>query len=257
MIELYYCPSWMNLSSFRWMFEQRMKNMILKNLAIKPILKSRSVLPKELKNSQCLLTISVGQEVHEAEKFEATIDLVKRSFASCIILIDDTLQRYTMALQTSKEPDDFYKRTLEEGDLWLERNKNAIEKIGISHSIIRWDKWLNHDKYNEQHQIILELTRTDLPYKQAFDDTIQKFLERYYARLQNKNLTYLERDFALCLNYLIEECAAFCLWPKLQCHFEVYPSKRNLAMEETHKRFILPKYPNLLHPIFIKFKNRK
>ena len=30
-----------------------------------------------------------------------------------------------------------------------------------------------------------------------------------------------------------------------------------MAMNETHKRFIVPKYPNLLHSVAIKFKNRK
>ncbi len=61
----------------------------------------------------------------------------------------------------------------------------------------------------------------------------------------------------MILDYLIEECTALCLWPEINAHFEVYPSKRNLAMSQTHQRFVLPQYPHLLHSIAIKFKNRK
>lgn len=56
--------------------------------------------------------------------------------------------------------------------------------------------------------------------------------------------------------HLIEECTALCLWTDLNCEYEVYPSPRNLAMTETYKRFVLPLFPNLLHPLSIKFKNR-
>jgi hypothetical protein len=67
----------------------------------------------------------------------------------------------------------------------------------------------------------------------------------------------MNRAKFLCFNYLLEECAALCLWPQLNCHFEVYPSPRNAIMAQTHKHFVLPKYPDLLHAVAIKFKNRK
>lgn len=44
------------------------------------------------------------------------------------------------------------------------------------------------------------------------------------------------------------------LWPELNCHFEVYPSKRNFAMDATHRRFVLPEHSDLLHAVAIKFK---
>ena len=95
------------------------------------------------------------------------------------------------------------------------------------------------------------------PYYQAsFNNTIDEFLKRYYPRLLEKRNFNMQRAKTLCLDYLIEECTALCLWPELNCHFEVYPAKRNLAMDETHKRLVLPFY-DLLHPISIKFKNRK
>jgi len=226
--------------------------------SVKPVLKSDDIFSTEILNkSQCLLTISVGQEVHEADKFAATINLVDENFSSCIILIDDTLQRHTMALQSGKEGDFFYDQSLREGDFWLERNAVYLSRLSIPHQIIRWDKWLKHPNYEQQKQRINTLLATDLLYKQTFEETIHEFLRRYYSRLDKNKLIHSEKDFLLCFNYLIEECTALCLWPELNCHFEVYPSKRNRAMDVTHRYFVLPHYPDLLHSLSIKFKNRK
>jgi hypothetical protein len=225
---------------------------------IKPIFKSDQIISKELlKNAQCLLTISVGQEVHESEKFSTTLKLVDDHFGSCITLIDDTLQRHTMALQRTEDADFFYEQSLKEGDLWLERNEKYLSKMSIPNKIIRWNKWLEHSHYSQKNEQLRLLLKTDLFYKKIFDDTIQTFLGRYYTRLTNQKLADFEKDVALCFDYLLEECTALCLWPELNCHFEVYPSKRNLAMDTTHRYFVLPKYPDLLHSLAIKFKNRK
>lgn len=211
----------------------------------------------KLHDSQCLLTISVGQEVHEGDKFEATINLVKHSFRSCILLIDDSLQRHTMVLDRKESAEEFYQISVEEGDRWLVRNEPYYSQLTNLNTIIRWDTWLKHPHYLKQHKILQDAINEDTHYAKIFDSTITEFLNRYVARLSNKSEFDLARAYALCFDYLLEECTAMCLWPELGCHFEVYPSKRNLAMDETHKRFVLPKHEELLHSIAIKFKNRK
>ena len=208
-------------------------------------------------NSQCLLTISVGQEVHENEKFETTIDLIHHSFDSCIMLIDDSLQRHTMVLDRKENADELYAFSIEEGDRWLIRNEQYYNRLTNLKEIIRWDKWLKHPDYIAQQQTIKTVINNDIQYKSIFNETITEFLTRYFARIINKNDFDKERAYSLCFDYLLEECTAMTLWPELKCQFEVYPSKRNFAMDETHKRFVLPHYPDLLHAVAIKFKNRK
>lgn len=233
-------------------------NMLSKIGAVKPVLKSNTVVSKEtFKNSNCLLTISVGQEVHEAEKFAATIDLVADTFATCVMLIDDTLQRHTMALQSKEDAAFFYEKSLRAGDAWLERNEKYFKQLKIPLKIIRWNKWLKHPHYEQKNRKVhLEINKDPL-YKQAFERTVNEFLRRVYNRLLNQKPMNVDKDYVLCFDYLIEECTALCLWSELNCHFEVYPSQRNLAMEATHQRFVLLDHPNLLHPLSIKFKNRK
>jgi len=226
---------------------------------IKPVFKCLDSYKKDFKNSQCLLTVSVGQEVHEGEKFEATIDLVNQSFKSCILLVDDSLQRHTMALTSHQDAGSLYDYSLQLGDEWLKRNEKYIDKLTILNQIIRWDRWLKHRDYHSQQNLIKSTISNDIAYKLVFNETITEFLRRYCLRLsENDKANFsIERAHNLCLDYLIEECTAMCLWSEMTCHFEVYPSPRNLAMHETHQRFVVPQYPNLLHAVPIKFKNRK
>ena len=205
--------------------------------------------------SQCLLTISVGQEVHEKEKLSVTIDLVNKHFNSCILLIDDSLQRHTMALNEKNDVGYFYEASIKEGDSWLVRNEKYYKKLNVQ-KILRWDTWLKHATYLSQKEIIKELIIKDILYREAFNSTVDEFLRRYTGRV-NKSEFDFDRGRQLCFDYLLEECTALCLWIETKCQFEVYPSCRNQAMSETHKRFVLPKYPELLHSVGIKFKNRK
>lgn len=207
--------------------------------------------------SRCLITISVGQEVHESEKFAVTIDLVNKSFKSCILLVDDTLQRHTMALDSDKNAQYFYEKSLLEGDLWLERNEKYFSKLSALERVIRWDSWITHPNFKLHQEKIESLIDSDPSYKMSFDNTINEFLTRYWARRDHATIEHKARAYQLCFNYLMEECVAMCLWPQLSCHYEVYPSPRNEIMAETHARFVTPLYPDLLFPVAIKFKNRK
>jgi hypothetical protein len=227
------------------------------NSRIKPVFKCPDLFKEKFKHSRCLITISVGQEVHEGEKFAATIELINSSFQSCIMLIDDSLQRHTMAIEKEEDADFFYSHSIQEGDTWLERNKKTYSKLDSLEKILRWNDWLNHPNYSETQNNIISLQQSNINYKTSFDSTIEEFIRRYYSRINNVESKNIQRTKQLCMNYLIEECTAMCLWPELNCQFEVYPSPRNSAMSKTHELFVLPKYPQLLHSVAIKFKNRK
>jgi hypothetical protein len=207
--------------------------------------------------SACLLTISVGQEYHEGDKFSLTTNLVNNCFREYKIMLYDTLQRYTMALNTSKAPEFYYSHALNEGDLWLSRNKKYYERHQKCIEIIRWDHWLNHPSFEPQKQKIKTLLRTDNRYLSFFENTINAFLDRYISRLIGPyDLFNGKRAYELCMDYLIEECSALCLWPETGADYEVYPNKRNPAMDATHKHFVLERYPNKLYSVGIKFKSK-
>lgn len=206
-------------------------------------------------NSSCLLTISVGQEYHEGEKFKATTELVKNSFKSNHLMLYDSLQRYTMALRSNADADDFYEIATKQGDYWLERNSLAIENLQ-PHRIIRWSEWLSHPKFTYFKDKIETLKRENSEYNLAFEVTTNEFIKRFEARLPHSRSFNKTRAQKLCTDYLVEECTALCIWPETKCYVEVYPKPRNAAMDQTHKRLILPFYPKQLHSVELKFKNK-
>lgn len=169
--------------------------------SIKPIFKSSEPINKEtLKQSSCLITISVGQEVHEGDKFAATIDLINASFGSAILLIDDSLQRHSMALAAQEEADHFYDLAVLEGDRWLERNQKHCQNLMILKKTLRWSTWLKHSVFSLQKQVIqAEITR-DPTYQTSFELTIDAFLTRYHARLLDQKNFDKQRARRLCLD---------------------------------------------------------
>jgi hypothetical protein len=207
--------------------------------------------------SHCLLTISVGQGSHEEERFAATLDLINASFNACTITLHDGLQRYTIALDKKEEPSYFYEASVEEGDLWLERNKKYYSKLTILKDIIRWGTWLNHPGFSRENDRIITLINQDASYKDVFDKTMEEYLSKYCSRLTDVGSFDMERARRLCLDYLVEECAVLCLWAETGCQFELYPGKHNAAMVETRKRFISSNNLELLNAVGIGFNHRK
>lgn len=212
--------------------------------------------PEERKlfpTSTCLMPISVGQLVHEGWKLEAVIKLVNSSFKQCTILIDDTVQRHTLAIASSLEPKELYCEALELGDQWLVRNQEKLSELTIPYQIARWDDWLEHWDFNTRLLQVKELYKCNQVYKDAIHVNINRFLARFVARNDYYQIDP-NRAFDLCLDYLLEECAVMCLW-SYECYdFELYPSGRNQAMSATYELLIKPQYPHYLRPVAIRFK---
>ena len=209
---------------------------------------------KMFPQSKCIMPISIGVKIHEGEKFLATMQLINASFQSCALLMDDSIQRYTMKID---EPyltlDDLYIKAIQKGDEWLERNKQAYENLTIPYDIIRWEDWRTHKDFDKSYSNIEALYNADEQYKHAIHATIEDFLSRYVIRMVKSNFDRMHA-FDCCLQYLKEECAVMCLWAQEKFAFEVYPSGRSKAMRATYEKLIQPVYPNLLKSISLYFE---
>ncbi len=224
---------------------------------IKSILKNVSEADKKIfKNSLCLLTISVGQQTHEDLRFAATIELINTTFHSYVITLHDSLQRYTIALSQNDDADFFHQHCIAEGDSWLARNEKFYKNFNKASNIIRWDTWLADPDFPNYKNKIISTINSDPAYRSIFDETINEYLIRYSKRLENIQHFNRKRAEKLCFDYLVEECAVLCLWPKSQCQFELYAGNHNAAMKETWKRFIAPVYSNPIRSITIGFNYR-
>jgi hypothetical protein len=157
-----------------------------------------------------------------------------------------------MSLNSEMMPDYFYNSSLKEGDAWLSRNEKYYSILNCLDGVVRWDFWLQHPKYQYFYDLLRVELEQDETYKALFDKTINSYLDRYKLRIHNPAEFNRDRAYKICFSYILEECAAYCIWPEVDCDFEVYPVRRNAAMIETYKRFIL-KDARKLYPLDIQF----
>ena len=211
---------------------------------------------KQFLKSTCIIPISVGQPIHEGQKFVAAIKLINASFKSCTILVDDSVQRHTMAISNSADADRLYELAVQEGSDWLKRNESGYQQLTIPYNIMRWDDWLNSKPFEESYRRVKQYYSENVHFQHAIQANIESFLSRYFARLEDTSSSSIDpsRAFSLCLDYLLEECAVMCLWVEGNYAFEVYPSGRNEAMAATYKHLIEPFHSNLLKPVALRFK---
>lgn len=210
---------------------------------------------EKLKGKSCLFTISVGQQTHEGEHFRATIELLNDTFKNCIMLVDDSLQRHTMAINQDNAPEYYYEMSIKEGELWLQRNEKYYGQLTNLAKIIRWDTWLQHPDFHLKRNAILNLIEQDPTYKIAFEQSINEFTEKLQKRTTENKYVDIDRAKKLSFDFIVEECTALCLWPELNCNYEVYPNLHNSAINETRKRFVLAHTPDLINQITLGFRN--
>lgn len=204
--------------------------------------------------SKCVIAISVDQPAHEFKKLASTVDLVNRSFQSCIVAVGDTLQRHTLQLGTQFSDDEIYKKSKLAGDSWLERNKSILERITIPHTILRWDDWLNHPEYEKNYEKFCDAYISDPTFVAAMDITINNFIERFSKRNIDKKISISDIKRA-SLKYLIEESVIIMMmWKKEKYNYIIYPSNILKIVEKTHERFVLPDHPELLNWVRVKLK---
>lgn len=130
-------------------------------------------------SSSCLLTISVGNSNHEGEKFNATINLVNKSFKSCTIMVGDVLQRHNISVTVPNVNEQkAYDMALSRGTMWVERNKKIYEQLTIPYNIIRWNKWLAHHNFKDRLIKVDQLYQNNIDYSSSIDASIQDYLQR-------------------------------------------------------------------------------
>jgi tRNA-dependent cyclodipeptide synthase len=209
---------------------------------------------RQLSGSRCIYHISVGQYYHEGEKLEATFQRISKTFAHCDIMLCDTLQRHTLAFcENIANDEDAYACSLRNGDEWIARNQHYIDQIKIPHTFYRWDTWLHHPDYPKQRAIINQLFEEDPKFNAAVLITINRFLERCYARNSMQRGDY-SFHLAKSLEYLKEESAIILpIWAQRKAEFIIYPQKRSAALEYVYTALVKPHFPQYLRGVALKF----
>lgn len=134
---------------------------------------------KNFPNASCILPISIGQKVHEGEKFAATLKLIEKSFQRCTILLDDSIQKYTLKITSNEDLEILHQKAITAGTEWLDRQRTIIKSLSIKCDIMRWDDWVNKPLFVKMYEQVLALYYKNVEYKISFDNTARTFLLRF------------------------------------------------------------------------------
>lgn len=152
------------------------------------------------------LEISVGQAYHEGEKLECAIKWAKARFAEIIILCNDTLQRYNLAIQFGGHPNKYLAQTYAAGTEWIAQNKGPLKNT----TIIRWEDWRNLPRFANAVSQARDLYREN----QRFNSAVNTSISEVFTRRLSKGLIRMEdqeKFRSLSLDYLMEETAGLAI----------------------------------------------
>lgn len=195
------------------------------------------------KESVCVLAISVGQKAHEGENLAATIDYINNNFKSCTIALGDSLQRHNFTFLYSLDSRNAYKKSLAEGNSWLERNKPIYNELRIPFQITRWDEWLNHEDYKAIESKLRKIYKKDEKVREAFEKTSEDFKERFKKILMGENIEItaelLEKVKEKSIEYLKEESIIMtAIWATEGYNYILYPSPILEAVERAREKLL-------------------
>ena len=226
------------------------------NYAIKASFKRACLHENKFKNAVCALPISVGQLAHEGDRFAATVSIIADTFKECIVMVNDSLQRYSISAHTDKSIAELHHQANVLGEQWIARNEEIISKLTTPHQIIRWDSWLHHPLFADAQEKINCLYSHDFVFKKIIDDGAEGFVKRDQKRSADIDYDY-NNAFNNSVLYLKEECAVMLLWVAEDIDFEIYPRNRIPAMKYVYSKFVLPEYGETLLPLSIRFQESR
>jgi len=224
----------------------------------------------DLKTSNALLCISVGQPYHEEHKLTAAINLINQLFHSgkCTVMLADSLQRYNLLHLPGKELSlkEAHQIAHIKGNEWVDRNQSIINNLKIPYQIKRWNDFLKEEEYQKKLQFIENLIENDLGLSEAIQQTVNFFVGNRVGRHLNKqysvDLNMSKKAFSrqlkakikpLSTAYLKEEMAVMLLWEKYNFHFTIYPTPINQPMRMICD-YIRKENPHLLQELTLAFE---
>ena len=205
-------------------------------------------------SSKAVVLVSVGQVSQEGEKLAATIELANKSFASCDVAVCDSLQRHTMQITEALSSGELYLKAKLSGEVWIQRNEEALQLLTIPHRIFRWDEYLMHHDFEELNKKTIAAYKNSPIFSKEMHATIQEFVERYEQRLGPIDR---KKAFDCCFNYLAEECTIMMqMWQKCKYNYIIYPSDILRVVKASYNEFVLPVNPTLLQWLKVRVRTR-
>ncbi|MCP3942872.1 MAG: tRNA-dependent cyclodipeptide synthase [Desulfobacteraceae bacterium] len=162
----------------------------------------------------------MGNPNMEKAKLEASIQWVSKNFSECILIIGDSLYRYTLQITKGMPPEESLDKALLFGEKFIHEHEPLIEKYNRN-CIFHWlptSKLEKNPLFNIYHEKFKKLYRENISYRKIVDNFIGIYLGRV---LSDDNL--LKEKNLCALNYILEETTLITCLCAEDSYIFVYP----------------------------------
>lgn len=167
------------------------------------------------------LQISVGQDSHEGDKLDATLDWCKHRFDHVIVCVNDTLQRFNGQFEGMSQ-DDAFRRAQSLGDRWITNHGPKVMTLP-SAELHRWEHWRSRPDFMKAMVQTRSLFATNAEFRDAIAANIKDFWMRRKRRGGLSDDHRFSEFARLSEQYLLEETAVFSLMFKDKQAVDIYP----------------------------------
>ena len=145
------------------------------------------------------LWICMGNSNQQGKKLLQTIEWLNPRFAAVNIEVADTLNRHHLIANGESE-EDARSQSLAMGDKWIQAQREALQKLTIAYTIVRWDDILYRPGIDCAQDEINSLFNQDKEFHRSVSDDVAE----YYGR---RNIRPNANQMAASEKYVLEEIA--------------------------------------------------
>lgn len=165
-----------------------------------------------------ILGISLGSQNHRGAALEAIVDCINQSpLKQGVIDLSDTLRRHTYMIE-GMDPEAAYAAAREAGNEWLRNNGATLEKLQKPYEIIRWDHWLQNERFPAYLEAFERAYETN-PHLRA---AVARDIQRFYTRKFNDAAQQMN-EINLSVKFILEELAVMSIQFEDNPRAQLYP----------------------------------
>ena len=204
----------------------------------------------DLRNTGCVLSINCYSPVQEASYLKKTLKVISGFFKSYTIWIDDFLHRNTLQISQLEDKKDLsIRKSVEMGDIWLERNRDVYNSENAPSSIMRYSSCVESNNFLDSLEKVVNLYKENSDYHDLILEDMERWFEWYELHFGYFNR---KKAFPYCLHFVIERCAIQIFLAAKGYGFIGMLNETNVeSVKTTYAKLIKPFYINAGRPLWL------
>lgn len=177
--------------------------------------------------NRATLGVSLHSPNFENGALDAILDWANLNYRELVIDLTDTINRHPYQAEKNLSVAEACLQARQAGDKWLRVHQAAIDRLTIPHTVIRWDRWLNDDRFELYGSQFEDAYQGNTVFRAAVDRDIETYCQRRFGktmseidpRLVDGSRRYILEEIT-CHSMMYEDRPAATLYPgkELECY---------------------------------------